>query len=288
MLLKGKTALIAGGSQGLGIAIAEAYLAEGANILVCARDKIILEQAHQKLKKASSEQRLLSYGVDISYSDEVHQMFELIVKEFGGLDILVNCAAIQGPMGTFESQSYDEWSKTIDINLKGVFNLCRFAVPEMKKNNFGKIILLSGGGATKARPYFSAYAASKVAVVRFAETIAEELLPFHIDVNTIAPGVMNTRLVDEMLAAGPEIIGREYNELLQQKNNSSNSIQLSTSLAVFLGSSLSNGITGRLISSKWDPWQEFPNYIEKLQISDVYKLRRIMPEDRSLIMEMAK
>jgi NAD(P)-dependent dehydrogenase (short-subunit alcohol dehydrogenase family) len=286
MLLKGKTAIIAGASQGLGLSIAKAFLKAGANIAICARNQELLNKASLELNQnLLPGQKILSYAIDITHSNDVERMVQNVMERLGQIDILLISAAIQGPMGAFETQSYEEWSDTIDINLKGVFNCCRYVAPHMKEAKYGKIILLSGGGATKARPYFSAYAASKVAVVRFGETIAEELRPYHIDVNSIAPGVMNTRLMDEMLAAGPEVIGREYHDLIKQKDSSDESIRLSSSLSVFLASNLSDGISGKLISAKWDPWQNLPKYIEAMQSSDVYTLRRILPEDRALVLE---
>lgn len=286
MILKGKKALIVGASQGLGFSVAEAYLNEGADVVICARHPEILNHAYENLKsKLMKGQQLLSYVIDTTDSNAVELMVNDIIKQWSTLDVLLVSAAIQGPMGAFENQSYEEWSKTIDINLNGVFNCCRFVVPFMKKNDCGKIILISGGGATKSRPYFSAYAASKAALVRFGETIAEELKSYHIDVNSIAPGVMNTRLMDEMLAAGPEIIGAEYHDLIKQKEHSDESIRLSSSLLVFLASSSSNGITGKLISAKWDPWQQLPHHLDALKSSDVYTLRRIVPEDRALVLE---
>ena len=93
-------------------------------------------------------------------------------------------------------------------------------IPHFKQNRHGKIIILSGGGATKPMPYLSAYAASKAGVVRFAETLAEEVKDFNIDVNTVAPGALNTRLLDEVLAAGPEKVGKAfYEQSLKQQTN---------------------------------------------------------------------
>src|SRR6185436_20968340 len=111
---------------------------------------------------------------------------------------------------------------------------------------------LSGGGATNPLPRISAYAASKAAVVRFAETLAEELRDAHVDVNAIAPGPLNTRLLDEVLTAGPEKVGAGfYERSLKQKEQGGAPLERGAELAVFLGSAASDGITGKLLSALW-------------------------------------
>src|SRR5206468_11879378 len=105
-----------------------------------------------------------------------------------------------------------DWVHAIHINLLGTVYCCRAALPLMRRAGAGKIITLSGGGATAPLPRISAYAASKAAVVRFTETLAEELRGTGIDVNAVAPGALNTRLLDEVLAAGPGRVGQQFYE----------------------------------------------------------------------------
>ncbi len=141
----------------------------------------------------------------------------------------------------------------------------------------------TGGGATSPRPLLSAYAASKAAVVRFAETLAEEVRGTGTDVNAIAPGALNTRLLDEVLAAGPERVGDAfYERALEQQSAGGTPLDLPARLALFLASAESDGITGKLISAPWDPWEQFPSHAEDLRGTDVYTLRRIVPADRGL------
>jgi len=143
--------------------------------------------------------------------------------------------------------------------------------------------LISGGGATKPLPFLSAYAASKAAVVRFGETLAGELSESGIDVNSIAPGALNTRLLDEVLAAGPEKVGHSFYEAaLRQQESGGTPLERGADLCVFLGSSESDGITGKLISAVWDPWPHLAAHREDLQKTDVYTLRRIVPGERGL------
>jgi NAD(P)-dependent dehydrogenase (short-subunit alcohol dehydrogenase family) len=126
----------------------------------------------------------------------------------------------------------------------------------------------------------SAYAASKAAVVRLMETLAEELREYAIDVNAIAPGALNTRLLDEAIEAGPEKVGEEfYRRALKQKDSGGVPLDKGARVAVYLASAQSNGITGKLISAQWDPWETLHDHLAELQ-SDIYTLRRIVPEDR--------
>ena len=122
--------------------------------------------------------------------------------------MLVNNAAITGPVGPLETNDWDEWTQTLQTNLFGTVLMCRAVLPGMRERGYGKIINLSGGGGTGPRPNFSAYATAKAGVVRFTETLAREVEG--IDVNAIAPGALNTRMRDDVLDAGPELAGAEY------------------------------------------------------------------------------
>src|SRR5208282_482806 len=149
---------------------------------------------------------------DVSDEMQVSGLVAFALRELGSLQALVLNAGIYGPMGPTESVSLDEWRQAMDINLFGVLLPCRAMIPHFKKAGRGKIIVLSGGGATSPMPNISAYAASKAAVVRLMETMAEELRPHRVDVNAIAPGALATRLVDEVLAAGPDKVGQVFYE----------------------------------------------------------------------------
>lgn len=282
MILTGKKVLISGASQGFGFELAASFVKQGADIFICARDQALLLQKQKELQgMASATQKILAAPADISDLKQVEILFQKVADELGGLDVLVANAGVYGPKGALEDVDWDDWSAAIDINLKGVALQCRFAIPLLKQKKYGKIIILSGGGATKPMPFLSAYAASKAAVVRLAETLAEELQDFNIDVNTVAPGALNTRLLDEVLLAGPEKVGQHfYDQALKQKENGGASFEAGTALCAYLASSQSDGITGRLISAIWDPWQSLHQKKAALSNSDIFTLRRITPEDR--------
>jgi 3-oxoacyl-[acyl-carrier protein] reductase len=275
--LTGRNAIVTGASQGLGLAIARAYVAAGANVMICGRDAATLKAAADDLKGAAFE------TADVSKRDDVDRVVQRTIDAFGRIDILVNNAGIYGPLGPIEAIDWDAWVSAIEINLLGSVLFCRAVVPHFKENRRGKIIQLSGGGATNPLPRISAYAASKAAIVRFAETLAEELREWNVDVNSIAPGALNTRLLDEVLAAGPEKVGAKFfDRSIKQKESGGAGLDRGAELAVFLASEASDGITGKLISAIWDPFGEFPERIDDLERSDIYTLRRITPKDRGM------
>ena len=281
MKLKGINALITGGSQGLGKVIAEHFLREGANVLLCARNEKELAATRDELAGKFPAQKILAKACDVSNEAQVNDLVAFALREFGSLHALVLNAGIYGPMGPTESVDLAEWRRAIDINLFGVLLPCRAVIPHFKQAGRGKIVVLSGGGATNPRPNISSYAASKAAVVRLMETLALELEPHRIDVNAIAPGALATRLVDEVLAAGPEKVGTAFYAQNQKwKEDGATSPALGAGLAVYLASAESDGITGRLISAQWDPWAKLAEHREELAKSDIYCLRRIVPEDR--------
>jgi 3-oxoacyl-[acyl-carrier protein] reductase len=284
MKLAGRRALITGSNQGFGLAVAEAYVAEGASVMLCARDERRLREAQKALAaKASKGVKVLATVADVANPEQIQALVDKTIDELGGLEILVANAGVYGPKGPIEEIDWDDWRTAIEVNLLGTVFCCRAVVPGFKRQKHGKIILLSGGGATKPMPFMSAYAASKAGMVRFGETLAEELRDAHIDVNSVAPGALNTRLLDEVLAAGPAKVGKAfYDASIKQKESGGTPPERGAELCVFLGSSASDGITGRLISAVWDPWERLPELLPQLNPSDIYTLRRIVPKDRGV------
>ena len=282
--LQDRVAVITGASHGLGFEISRKYLEAGASLVICAREANDLQEARLRLADtAGSDRRVVAVTADVSRESDVARVFATALEQFRRLDILVNNAGVYGPKGCAEDVDWTEWKRAFEINLFGAVLTCRAALPHFKAAGRGKIIQLSGGGATQPLPRLSAYAASKAAVIRFVETLAEEVQPHHIDVNAIAPGALNTRLLEEILQAGPEKVGRAFFErALQQQASGGTPLSRGAELAVYLGSSASDGITGRLISAIWDPWEALAEHREELRSSDIYTLRRIVPADRDM------
>jgi NAD(P)-dependent dehydrogenase (short-subunit alcohol dehydrogenase family) len=174
-----------------------------------------------------------------------------------------------------------EWLSAIHVNLLGTMLMCQAVLPGFRARAYGKIINFSGGGATSPRPRFSAYAASKAAVVRFTENLAQELDGTGIFVNAVAPGAVNTRMLAEVLAAGPEKVGSSaFSDAQKQQRQGGTSPDRAAELCCMLLSPEGDGITGRLISAVWDNWESLPTHKSELNGTDVYTLRRIVPRDR--------
>jgi len=281
MSLAGRTAIITGASQGLGAAIAEHFLAEGANVALCSRNAADLSKQHNQLASAHGADRVWSRPADVSITNDVDALFEEAQSRFGRLDVLVNNAGVYGPMGSIDTVDWDEWVQAIAINLTGTVYCARKAVTIFKPQRYGKIVILSGGGATSPLPGISAYAASKAAIVRFTETLALEMREWNIDVNAVAPGALMTRLTDQLLAAGPERVGAAFHaRMVKLKQDGGTPLALGAAMCGYLASAESDGLTGRLLAAQWDPWPFSEEHRKEIAESDIYTLRRIIPKDR--------
>jgi NAD(P)-dependent dehydrogenase (short-subunit alcohol dehydrogenase family) len=249
-----KNILIAGASRGLGRALLNHLSIGTEKVRGCSRsiDKSILR-------------------TDITKYEEVDRLFTFIEHvDSKPVTHLVITAGVYGPLESFYNLDINDWKKAIDINLFGPANLCYRAIPKMIDNNYGKIIILSGGGATRPMKGCSSYGASKAGLVRFAETLAHELYKYNIDVNCVAPGAMNTEFLEQALEAGPESIGQEfYDQCVAQKQNGGVDFSVPISLIEYLLSSDSDGVSGKLIAAVWDDWKKTPK-----GLSDIYTLRR--------------
>lgn len=282
--LEGRGILVTGASRGLGRAIAEACLDAGADLCLASRDALALEEVRATLAaRARVGQAVLAVPTDVSRPEEVER---LVLRAFEGLPRptgLVNNAGVSGPIGALDEAGWDDWVRTIEVNLLGTVLCCRAVVSRFRESGYGKIVNLSGGGATAPMPRRTAYAASKAAVVRFTESLAVDVAADGLDVNAVAPGALNTRMLDEVLEAGPSRAGEtDHARALRQKVDGGASPQRAAALCVFLLSGLSDGLTGRLISAVWDPWESLAGRREALRESDVFTLRRISPRDRGL------
>lgn len=281
MKLKGRAAIITGASLGLGAAIAERFAAEGTSLMLCARNRADLEKQCAQLSKAYPGIAVHVEVADIAKTKDVDRLFLAAGNALGKIDILVNNAGIYGPMGSIDAIDWGEWEQAIAINLLGTVYCARKAVQTFRPNGYGKIINLSGGGATNPLPGLSSYAASKAAVVRFTETLALEVAEHRIDVNAVAPGGLATRLTDQLLAAGPDKVGARLHERMAKlKSDGGTPLSVGADLCVYLASAESDGLTGRLISAPWDPWPFADEVKRDIAESDIYTLRRIVPGDR--------
>jgi len=260
--------LITGATRGLGAVLARVFLDKGANVLAVGRS--------------------FSGGADIVADlsqPEVAASSILAAAQAAvpRIDVLINNAAVQGPIGPLWENDWSDWMRALRTDLLAPVALCRSFAPWMISCGGGSIINLSGGGATSPRPNFTAYATAKSGLVRFSETLAQELQPYNVTVNCIAPGAMSTEMLDEVIRAGATISGaREYHAAMKVRREGGVSLDRVAALCWYLASNEARGITGKLISAAWDPWQSLQEHTEELAGSDIYTLRRIEPGDRGL------
>jgi NAD(P)-dependent dehydrogenase (short-subunit alcohol dehydrogenase family) len=272
MELKNKICMVAGASGTIGGSIARRFRQEGARLALTYHSSKP-EQLCSEL--AGNPDSAVWYQLDVTDRDQVQRVVTQAQRDFSGLDVLVNCTGTVGPIGPLETLDIREWIRTIETNLFGAVNLTQAVLPAMKKLGKGKILLFSGGGAAYARPYFSSYSSAKAALVRFTETLGQELKSSNVQVNAIAPGAVNSRMWDDMRAAatsgGPTLL----EELKQMQETGGASPDRAAGLAVFLASDRSDGLTGRLFSAIWDDWEHLEDHVQKIASSDMFTLRRI-------------
>ena len=203
-------------------------------------------------------------------------MAHKVVERFGRIDVLVNNAGNSGPIGPLQGNDIDDWVNTINVNLTGTFLVCRAIIPVMLAQSVGKIINLSGAGATNAWSNMSAYCSSKAAVVRLTEVLAQELDGKGITVNALGPGSVHTSMWDKMTEEAAQAGADFIHQLgLRVTSGGGASIDECAELAVWLASDESGPLTGRLISAATDDFRGLPPRIEEIMAGDAYTLRRV-------------
>lgn len=272
--------LITGASRGLGEFLAHQFWASGFSLCLVARSEAGLHKVAASLPDRKGQQ-ITVLACDLGDPVSVVQLAAKVKELLPSLEVLVNNAAIHGPIGPLWENDFALWQQAIQVNLLAPVALCRAFVPWIKEAGGGSIINLSGGGATGPRGNFSAYGAAKTALVRFSETLAEETKPLGIRVNCIAPGAMKTEMLGEVLEQGANAAGeREFAIASKVFAAGGASMDSVANLALFLASNKSNGITGKLISAVWDDWEHWSDHQDELASSDAYTLRRIAGRDR--------
>lgn len=260
MKLKDRNIILTGASRGFGRYLAKRLWAEGANLIAVARTFSL------DWTVGGGSQELIQVRTDLAVPHYAIASIMTAADNFTEVHGLINNAAVQGPVGPVADNALRSWIDTLTINLIAPMLLCRDMAECMKPG--AKIVNLSGGGAANPRPNFSAYATSKAGLVRFSETLAEELKDRRIDVNCVSPGPMLT----DMTA------GQDMKGLTQEKSDET--MAKAADLIVFLLSSESDGITGRLIAAQWDDFKTLVQRWPKIVGTDMYTLRRVVAKDR--------
>jgi 3-oxoacyl-[acyl-carrier protein] reductase len=279
--LNGRSCVVTGATSGLGLAIARTFRTAGARVFLVGRRQEQLDAAVAMLGGAAGE--AVAIVEDLSDPGAPGRIWARAARS-GGATVLVNNAGIQGPVGPCWQNDWAAWETTIRVDLLAPVALCREFVSHWRAGGpRGKIINLSGGGATAPRANFTAYATAKVGLVRFSETLADETKALGIDVNCVAPGAMNSAMLQTVREVGPELAGvKEFELATRLAAGTADVIERAAALCGYLASAASDGITGKLLSAVWDPWETLGDHLDDLNRTDVYTLRRIVPADRKL------
>ncbi|MDX2176546.1 MAG: SDR family NAD(P)-dependent oxidoreductase [Candidatus Sumerlaeia bacterium] len=232
--LAGKVAVVTGGTRGLGLAIAKAYAREGAKILIAARTDADLKNAAAEISALGAE--VVSARVDLADAGQASRLFIAATRGLGKVDILVNNASLLGPRDDIEHYSIEDWNAVFAANVTSTFAVTKGMLGVMIPNNTGSIINVTSGVAHSGRARWGAYAASKAAVKNLSETLAEEVAPYNIRVNTVNPGAIRTAM---RAAAFP----KEDPATLPRPEDVVNAF-------IYLACDLSRGYTGQHVEAK--------------------------------------
>jgi len=263
--------VISGGGSGIGAAMAETLSLEGHSVIICGRRINKLEEVVEKNANISL------FQCDVSNEKEVLEFERFYSEQHDHLDVLINGAGLLGAIGPFDQTDSNLWKTTLDINIFGTYLITKHFIPLLLKSKVKKIIIFSGGGAFNSFPNYSAYAVSKAAVVRFSETIANELATKDVQVNCIAPGFVATEIHDATLSTSKELVGDHYEFTKDKLTKGSVPMEVVVNCVKFLISDKSNGLSGKTISASFDKWgsEEFQSSIELINNSDLFTMRRI-------------
>ena len=264
-----KSVLIAGAGRGIGKRLAMGFAEAGARVGLLARSQAELDLAKLEIEQAGGN--ALRIRADVRDLEQMGAAVDRIRAVFGTLDVVIVAAGVQGPVGPLLSTKPKAWNETIEINLIGAANACRAALPSMIEKRSGKIILIGGGGSAYSRPNFTAYAASKTALVRLAECLADEVRDHNVQVNCMAPGGSYTHMTDEVLHAGELAGHKEIEDAERIRITGGTAPEKQVQLALFLASDHSNHISGKLIHVN-DDWKRFESQNMK---PELYTLRRV-------------
>ena len=191
--LKDRTAIITGGAQGFGFNIAKKFLNSGANVIIWDIDEKELQNAVREI----NNQKLNYNLVDVSNFKEVNKTV-IEINKSSNIDILVNNAGITGPTAELWNYSINDWNKVVEINLNGTFNCCKSIVPNMIKNNYGRIVNIASVAGKDGNANASAYSSAKAAVLALTKALGKELAKKNIAVNAVTPAGAKTRILNQM------------------------------------------------------------------------------------------
>lgn len=268
-----RTILITGTSSGLGEYLALNLLNLGNRVIGISRSPINTKSDLNNFLDSS----YIHKELDLKRRNQILDIPNIIPKDhISNLSAVISNAGVYGPLGKLDVIEIDEFVDSIEINLIAPFLLAKTFIPIIcaNKHHRPKFIQISGGGATKPMYFALGYSASKSGIVRLIESIAQEYKGV-CDMNSIAPGLLKTKLLDQVLEAGSERVGTEFYENMKNQKIKGGTDMIKTfNLIKFLLSKKSDGITGKLISAVWDDYKSWEKNIDDINDSDIYTLIR--------------
>jgi len=267
---KAVSVLVTGAGRGIGKRLAIGFAGRGARVGLLARSKAELDLCHLEIEHGGGA--ALRIRTDVCDYEQVSAAVERMRVQFGSpVQVLVCAAGVLGHIGPFAESSPKSWMEMVNTNVIGVMNACRAVLPSMLERRSGKIIVVAGvGGVLPARPNFALHSATKTSVVRFVESLAEELAEHNVQVNCLSPGNTYTHMTDQILAAGERAGWRELEQAQAVRMTGGVPAEKQIELALFLASPQSNHITGRMIHVD-DDWKKLK---DKALSAELYRLRR--------------
>lgn len=241
MLLEGKNAIVSGGSQGIGAAVSLEFAREGANVCLLYRKH---EDEAKKLEKQIRDmgRKALAVQCDTSSFADAERVVNTVIETFGGLQILVNNAGMNWD-GVSWKMTEEQWDRVIEVNLKGYFNFTRHAAPVFKDQKYGKIINVTSINGLRGKFGQSNYSASKAGIIGYTKAVAKELGAFGVNVNAVAPGLIETSMLRES-DARDKIVDMAMNEIVLKRVGLPEDV---ANVIAFLASDKARHITGEVI-----------------------------------------
>ena len=243
MKMQDKVAIITGAGRGLGRSVALAFGRQGAKVVLVARSREEIDQVAAQLRSLRKD--AIAIPTDVSEEAQVDHLIKKTLDVYGTVDILVNNAGARGPIGPVHSTSLSDWEQVLKINLTSAFLCSKAVLPTMMEKRAGKIINVAT--TLTLRPNLTPYMVAKAGLIHFTKQLSRELKEYNIQVNVIHPGVMDTRMQEDIRKAGTKAIGTDMFERLKEEGILESPDE-PAKLILFLASKAADGINGEYLS----------------------------------------
>lgn len=213
--IEGKTAVITGGDSGIGLATAKILAAEGAHIVLSDINEDSLNRAVEKVKQQGGSSTIVGITADLGKNEQVMQLAEAVQQQFGGADILINCAGARGAAGDFLSLTDEDWQQTIDIDLLGAVRVCRAFIPQLQQKGWGRVVLVSSENAFQPYEEESPYNACKAGIINLSKCLSRAYSKEGLLFNCVSPAFIATPMTDTMMDQLAQQKGTSQQEAVQ-------------------------------------------------------------------------